>query len=168
MRKLTLTHVLVLFLISVAMTVFAWPTSDQVRKVPGSIHGWNATISNWQPLAVTGDGELSVDAAVTVTIGTATVSAGAPPTTNRTDILSATSVSQSVTSLANRDTISVINHSGTVTLWVSMDSAVASAAVGVGVPVFPYGAFGDRLDAAKIVSVVADGTASATIYQTGY
>jgi hypothetical protein len=49
-----------------------------------------------------------------------------------------------------------------------MDSAVASAAVGVGIPVFPYGHWGDRLDAAKIVSVVADGTASATVYQTGY
>jgi hypothetical protein len=61
-----------------------------------------------------------------------------------------------------------VNHSSSVTCWLSMDSAVASAAVGVGIPLFPYGGWGVELDSAKVVGVLADGVASITVYQDGY
>lgn len=96
------------------------------------------------------------------------VTIGTPSTTNQTDVLSVTSVAQDVTSLVDRNFIGIINHSGSETLWVSMDSAVASATVGTGIPVFPYGFWGDSLDDGKIIGVITSGTASATVYQTGY
>lgn len=104
----------------------------------------------------------------TITASGTLVTIGTPATKNSTAVLSVTSAAQSVTSLVDRNFIGVINHSGTETLWVSMDSAVASAAVGVGIPVFPYGFWGDSLDDGKIIGVITSGTASATVYQTGY
>lgn len=110
--------------------------------------------------AISGIGTIAASGTL-VTIGT-------PSTTNQTDVLSVTSVAQDVTSLVDRNFIGIINHSGTETLWVSMDSAVASATVGTGIPVFPYGFWGDSLDDGKIIGVITSGTASATVYQTGY
>jgi hypothetical protein len=96
------------------------------------------------------------------------VTVGSPSTTNQTDVLSVTDVAQDVPSLVDRNFVGIINHSGTETLWVSMDSEVASAAVGVGIPVFPYGFWGDALDSSKIIGVVTSTAANATVYQTGY
>jgi hypothetical protein len=103
-----------------------------------------------------------------VTVGSVTVDPAAPVSENITTIVSATAVAQSVASLANRKTVTFINQSGTVTGWASLDSAAASAAVGIGVPLPPYGFFSTELDASKIVGVAADGVASITVYQDGY
>jgi len=69
MRKLTT----ILFFVCIAMTVFAWPPSDQVRKLDGSTHGWNDTLKRWEPIGTDGLGNLSVDAEVN--IGSITVDA---------------------------------------------------------------------------------------------
>lgn len=103
-----------------------------------------------------------------VTIGSVTVDPAAPVSQNSTAVVSATSVAQNVTSLANRKSVNFINHSSTVTCWISMDSAVASAAAGVGIPLFPYGFWGVELDSSKVVGVMANGVASVTVYQDGY
>jgi hypothetical protein len=82
--------------------------------------------------------------------------------------VSATASAQSVASLANRKSVAFINQSASVMGWISLDSAVASAAVGIGIPLPPYGFFSTELDSAKIVGVAADGVASITVYQDGY
>lgn len=103
-----------------------------------------------------------------VTIGSVTVDPAAPVSENDTDIISATAVAQNVTSLANRKSVNFVNHSSSVTCWLTMDSETASAAVGVGIPLFPYGFWGVELDSSKVVGVMADGVASVTVYQDGY
>lgn len=103
-----------------------------------------------------------------VTIGSVTVDPAAPVSENSTVIVSATSVATDVVSLANRKSVNFVNHSSSVTCWLSMDTAVASAAVGVGIPLFPYGFWGVELDSSKVVGVMADGVASVTVYQDGY
>lgn len=103
-----------------------------------------------------------------VTIGSVTVDPAAPVANNGTDIVSVTSSAQSVTSLANRKSLMIINHSSTETIWVSLDSAVASATVGSSIPIFPYGYIGRELDSAKIIGLVTSSTATATVYQDGY
>lgn len=105
---------------------------------------------------------------VLVTIGSVTVDPAAPVSENDTDIISATAVAQNVTSLANRKSVNFVNHSSSVTCWLTMDSETASAAVGVGIPLFPYGFWGVKLDSSKVVGVMADGVASVTVYQDGY
>jgi len=115
---------------------------------------------------VSGLTPLPVDAVVT--IGSVTVSPSEPPDQNQTDVISVTSSSQNITSIANRKTINVINHSPTETIWLSLDSAVASATVGASIPIFPYGFFGVELDASKVASVITSTTATVTVYQDGY
>lgn len=104
----------------------------------------------------------------TSTVGTVTVNIGAPPDENSTTVLSATVTAQDVTSLANRNSINFFNHSDSVTCWISLDSATASAAANVGIPLFPYGFAGFELDSSKVASVYAAGVASVTVYQDGY
>ena len=103
-----------------------------------------------------------------VTIGSVTVDPAAPVSQNSTAVVSATSVAQNVTSLANRKSVNFVNHSSSVTCWLTMDTETASAAVGVGIPLFPYGFWGVELDSSKVVGVMADGVASVTVYQDGY
>lgn len=103
-----------------------------------------------------------------VTIGSVSVEVGAPPDKNSTSIVTATNAAVSVASLANRKSVAFINQSASVMGWISLDSAVASAAVGIGIPLPPYGFFSTELDAAKVVGVAADGVASITVYQDGY
>ena len=103
-----------------------------------------------------------------VTIGSVTVDPAAPVSENDTDIVSATAVATDVASLANRKSVNFVNHSSSVTCWLTMDTETASAAVGVGIPLFPYGFWGVELDSSKTVGVMADGVASVTVYQDGY
>lgn len=110
----------------------------------------------------------AISAIGTITASGTLVTIGTPATKNSTTGLAVTTAAQSITSLVDRTDVWIFNHSGTVTLWVSMDSAVASAAVGVGIPVFPYGAWHDTIDDGKIVGVIGSANASATVYQTGY
>lgn len=159
-------RLLTLILVLISVTSFAWPIAKQIEVRPGSMLGWDNASATWRPIAVVNDGALSINGQVS--IGSATVEVGAPPTANSTVVLSATSAAQSVTSLANRKNVAFINHSPSVMCWVSMDSAVASAAVGIGIPLPPYGFFSTELDATKVVGVAADGVASITVYQDGY
>jgi hypothetical protein len=104
----------------------------------------------------------------TITASGTLVTIGTPSTKNSTTGLAVTTAAQSVPSLADRTDVWVFNHSDSAVLWVSMDSAVASAAIGVGIPVFPYGAWHDTIDDSKIIGVIGSALASATVYQTGY
>ena len=103
-----------------------------------------------------------------VNIGSATIEAGSPPSANITEVIAVSAVATSVVSLANRRAVTIINHSPTETIWVSMDSSVASASVGAGVPIFPYGNFSTELASAKIVGLIASTSLNATVYQDGY
>ena len=103
-----------------------------------------------------------------VSIGSATIEAGSPPSANITEVIAVSAVATSVASLANRRAVTIINHSPTGVVWASMDSSVASAAVGVGVPIFPYGNFSTELASAKIVGLIASTSFNATVYQDGY
>jgi hypothetical protein len=70
MRKLTT----ILLFVSIAMTVFAWPTSEQVRKGTGAISGYDNASGTWRPVAINQDtGALITDAEVN--IGSVTVDA---------------------------------------------------------------------------------------------
>ena len=103
-----------------------------------------------------------------VNIGSATIEAGSPPSANITEVIAVSAVATDVASLANRRAITIINHSPTETIWVSMDSSVAPASVGTGVPIFPYGNFSTELASGKIVGLIASTSFNATVYQDGY
>lgn len=115
-------------------------------------------VSGLTPLPITG----------VVNIGSATIEAGAPPSANSTIVVSVTAIATDVASLANRRALSIINHSPTGVVWVSLDSAAASATVGVGIPIFPYGSFNTELASGKIVGLIASTSFNATVYQDGY
>jgi hypothetical protein len=159
---------LVLILTLVSTASFAvWPNAKNIEVRPGSMLGWDNASATWRPVAVNPvTGQLDVSS--TVSIGSVTVDPAAPPDKNSTSIVSATASAQSVASLANRKSVAFINQSASVMGWISLDSAVASAAVGIGIPLPPYGFFSTELDSAKIVGVAADGVASITVYQDGY
>ena len=160
-------RLLTLILVLISVTSFAWPIAKQIEVRPGSMLGWDNASATWRPVAVNPEtGQLDVSS--TVTIGSVTVDPAAPPDKNSTSIISATASAQSVASLANRKSVAFINQSASVMGWISLDSAVASAAVGIGIPLPPYGFFSTELDSAKIVGVAADGVASITVYQDGY
>jgi hypothetical protein len=108
------------------------------------------------------------DGTSAVTIGSISVSVGAPPDANLVTSVSVTAVATTTASLANRKSASVFNTSGTITLWVSFDSAVASATVNTSIPVWPYSFVSTELDAAKIIGLVASEAMTATVYQDGY
>ena len=115
-------------------------------------------VSDITPLPITG----------IANIGSATIEAGAPPTANSTTIVAVTSVAANVTSLANRRALAVINHSATETVWLTMDTDTASASVGAGVPVFPYGCFSTELDSDKTIGIISATDLNVTVYQDGY
>lgn len=115
-------------------------------------------VSDLTPLPITG----------VLTIGSVTVSVGEPPSVNITQVIGVSGVATSVASLANRRAVLIINHSPTETLWASLDSAVASAAVEVGIPIFPYGNISTELASGKTVGLIASTSFNVTIYQDGY
>lgn len=162
MNKLALT----LLFVVLAMTVFGWPSSDQILNFQGSTHGWDNTNGVWRPIAVNGDGKMVTDSAVT--IGSITVDPAAPPTANSMNIVNVTTTSANVTSLINRKSFAIFNHSTTEILWASLDSNTASATVNASIPIPPLGYISDELDSAKIIALVASTTFKATVYQAGY
>jgi hypothetical protein len=123
--------------------------TDTLKMIP---------VSGITPLPITG----------VLTVGSVTVSAGEPPSANITQVVGVSGVATDVASLANRRAITIINHSPTETVWASMDSSVASASVGAGVPIFPYGNFSTELASGKIVGLIASTSFNATVYQDGY
>jgi hypothetical protein len=162
MNRLTLTFLFVVL----AMTVFGWPESSQILNFQGATHGWDNTNGVWRPIAVNGDGKMVTDAAVT--IGSVTVDPAAPPTSNFMNIVNVTTASANVTSLINRKSFAIFNHSTTETLWASLDASYASATVNASIPIPPLGYISDELDSAKIIALVASTTFKATVYQAGY
>jgi hypothetical protein len=162
MNRLTLT----LLFVVLAMTVFGWPSSDQILNFQGATHGWDNTNGVWRPIAVNGDGKMVTDAAVT--IGSVTVDPAAPPTSNLQTLVNVTTSSANVTSLANRKSFAIFNHSTTETLWASLDASTASAAVNITIPIPPLGYISDDLAATKVIALVASATLKATVYQAGY
>lgn len=162
MNKLALT----LLFVALAMTVFGWPESSQILNFQGATHGWDNTNGVWRPIAVNGDGKMVTDAAVT--IGSVTVDPAAPPTSNLQTLVNVTTSSANVTSLANRKSFAIFNHSTTETLWASLDASTASATVNASIPIPPLGYISDELDSAKIIALVASTTFKATVYQAGY
>ena len=162
MNKLTLT----LFFIALTLTVFGWPSSDQILNFQGATHGWDNTNGVWRPIAVNGDGKMVTDAAVT--IGSVTVDPAAPPTSNSQTLVNVTSASANVTSLSNRKSFAIFNHSTTETLWASLDATTASATVDASIPIPPMAYISDELDSAKVIALVAPSAIKATVYQAGY
>jgi hypothetical protein len=162
MNRLTLT----LLFVVLATTVFAWPESSQILNFQGATHGWDNTNGVWRPIAVNGDGKMVTDAAVT--IGSVTVDPAAPPTSNLQTLVNVTTSSANVTSLANRKSFAIFNHSTTETLWASLDASTASAAVNITIPIPPLGYISDELAATKVIALVASTTFKATVYQAGY
>lgn len=159
---------LVLFLLAAVTTYATWPSVDQVTTPPSGISGWDNSGQTWRPVAVNpSDGKLMTDAAVT--IGSVTVTPGTPPTENLHTAVSVTNSAQDVASLANRQSISIWNHDGSNTIWVSLDSATASATTDApSIPIRPYGFLSVSLDSSKILSLITSTTATATVYQDGY
>ncbi len=149
-------RLLTLILVLISVASFAWPIAKQIEVRPGSILGWDNASATWRPVAV------NPDTGALETVGSVTVDQ------NKTEVVSVTSAAQSVASVTNRKSILIINHSDSETIWVSLDSATASAAVNIGIPVFPYGAISRELDSSKVVGLVTTTTASATVYQDGY
>ena len=130
-------------------------------------HAFSQVPSPSTPMILLPSGEYW-DGINSVTIGSISVSVGEPPSTNIADLIAVSSVATSVASLANRRALSIINHSPTETIWASLDSATASATVGVGIPIFPYGSFNTELASGKIIGLVASSAVNATVYQDGY
>lgn len=156
----------VLMFVALAMTVFGWPDSGQIQNFQGATHGWDNTNGVWRPIAVNGDGKMVTDAAVT--IGSVTVDPVAPPTSNLQTLVNVTSVSANVTSLVNRKSFAIFNHSTTETLWASLDATTASATVNASIPIPPMAYISDELDSAKLIALVASSAIKATVYQAGY
>lgn len=123
--------------------------TDSLRMIP---------VSSITPLPING----------VVSIGSATIEAGQPPNKNVLTVVDVSAVATDVASLANRKSINFFNHSTTETIWVSLDSGTASAAVNVGIPIFPYGFVGVELDSVKVASVIASVACKLSVYQDGY
>ena len=162
MKKLALA----LFLLSSVMAFADWPEYKRIPNPPGANHGWDAASGTWRPLAVTGDGKMVIDSAIS--IGSITVDPSTPPTANLTSVVAVTPTAANVASLANRKSLAIFNHSLTATLWASLDSATASATVNASIPIPPLGFISTELDAAKIIGLVASEAINATVYQDGY
>jgi hypothetical protein len=146
---------LVLFFVAVMQVAFGQgipsPSIPKIMLDDGTIVGSS------NPLPTSG----------VVTIGTATINVGAPPTENSMDVVSVTAAAQNVASLVNRRTVNVFNTSDTVTAWISLDSVAASATVDAGIPVFPRGFIGVELDSVKVLSIVASSAITCVVYQDG-
>jgi len=162
MKKL----VLVLFLLSAVIAFADWPEYKRIPNPPGANHGWDVASSTWRPFAVNGDGKMVIDSAIS--IGSITIDPSTPPTANLQSVVAVTPVAANVTSLANRKSLAIFNHSMTITLWASLDAVTASATVDASIPIPPMGYISTELDASKIISLVASEAINATVYQDGY
>lgn len=155
MQKSNLSFVLI-FMAALLTAAYGWPNADQVQNIPGSNHGWNASTGTWQPIGVSGDG-------ATLT------SPPNPATSNSHTAVSVTSSAQNVTRLSGRSTLAIFNLSSTETIWVSLDSATASATTDApSIPIRPYGFLSSNLADSKVISLITSTTATATVYQEGF
>ena len=166
MKKFTLP--LLLAFISLALTAFAtWPTADEVRKTNGSMMGYDSASATWRPVAIGTNGALPVG--FSTTLGTATFDPATQPTKNVQATYAAAPVPIAVPSLANRWSFSIFNPSETMTVWASLDGAVASATPAPpSIPIPPLGWISMKLDAAKVLSLAASVSTNVTVYQDGF
>jgi hypothetical protein len=104
----------------------------------------------------------------TSTIGTATIDPNTPPSRNLMTAVSVTNTAANVTSLINRKSFAIFNHSTSETLWASLDASCASATVDASIPIPPLGYISDELDSGKTIALVASTSIKATVYQAGY
>jgi len=103
-----------------------------------------------------------------VTIGSISVTVGAPPDSNIMRIISVSATATTTASLANRKSVSVFNTSDSAVVWVSFDHVTATATVNASVPVWPYSFISTELDSAKIIGLVASTAVTAIVYQDGF
>ena len=162
MKKLLVT----VLMLTLTAALWAWPEAKRIEVRPGSTLGWDNASGTWRPFAVSGDGKMVIDSAIT--IGSVTVNPSAPPVANSTTVVAVASTAADVASLANRKSFAIFNHSMTTTLWASLDSAAASATVDASIPIPPMGYISDELDEVKVIGLVASETINATVYQAGY
>lgn len=163
MKRFTLFVFLILVLASAAWT---YPQQPGFPTPTGGISGWDDTNKVWRPAAIGATGTLRVES--TVTIGTATVTVGAPPTTNSHTSVSVTSTAQDVASLANRRNVLIVNTDDSGVAWVYFDSTTASATTAPpSIPVYPHGWIERELTADKVISIVSSTTAAVVVYQEG-
>ena len=89
----------------------------------------------------------------------------AVPTANYLDVENVSSVTSEIAVMLGRKTVSLFNQSPTETVWVSLDNDAASATIGIGIPLWPYGYLHRRLDPSLNVGLVASVPCSVTVYQ---
>lgn len=148
-------NLLTLFLVLVSVALCAWPDAKHISVPNGANLGWDSASATWRPIAVTGDGLMQSNTAISFTV----------PDANSTTAVSVTATAANVASLANRKSFTVVNTSATETLWVSLDSVTASAAVNVGLPIYPYGFKSDELAPGKIIGLYSATPLTAIVYQ---
>lgn len=156
---------LALFVLSTTALSAAWPPYDTILRPNGAMLGYDAASATWRPIAVSGDGKMVSDSVVT--IGTATVNAQAPATTNLQLTVAAAPVPIQLTNLANRRSLTLVNTDPTNFIRVSFNSAVASASASFGTTIYPYGAITLQLPSTKYVSIWATATVNVDTLQLG-
>ena len=166
MKKFTLP--LLLAFLSITLAALAtWPEAGKIRLTNGSMLGYDQASATWRPVAIGTNGALPIEGVIT--IGTATINPEAPPTTNVQATYAAAPAPIAVPSLANRWSFSIFNPSETMTVWASLDGAVASATPAPpSIPIPPLGWISMKLDAAKVLSLAASVTTNVTVYQDGF
>jgi len=147
-----------LALVMVSAMLCAWPDYTEVQRPGSAMLGYDLASNTWRPIAVSGDGKMVSDAEFSAAV----------PDANGTAVVSSTASAQNVASIADRESITVVNTSATETLWISFDASAASAAVGLSIPVYPYGSKGVKLNSAKVLSVVSATAVTAIVYQDGF
>lgn len=162
MRKLTT----ILFFVCIAMTVFAWPTSDQVKKANGGISGWDDTNKTWRPFAVdstTGALETTAD----VTIGSITMETTIVPVTEwetQTVTLVANTAQDLVTNITgSRRFVYFKSHEADKEYWLAYN---ASATLSAGTLVVDNGYF--EVPDGVSVSIIASEAFDISVTEGGY
>jgi len=155
----------ILFLLTAVASSAAWPPYGEITAPPGSNFGYDPITAQWYPFAVGTNGVQKTD--TVVTIGTATISVGAPPSTNSQTSVAAANVPISFTNLVNRRKLLLINTSDTNDIRTSLDSAVASASISFGLTIPPRGSLSVDLPSTKSVSIWASATVMVDVYQEG-
>jgi hypothetical protein len=112
---------------------------------------------------------IDLDNRAVVNLGSETIglidAIDAVPTANYMDVEDVSPVTTEIAVMPGRKTVSLFNQSPTETVWVSLDNDAASATVGIGIPLWPYGYLHRRLDPSLNVGLVASVSCKVTVYQ---
>jgi len=182
---------LVLLLVALAQCSFGQGSVEIIVQDPAT--GYTKPVSSANPLPVDAEvniGSITVDVFPVFADGagspaTATVDASnraivnigsetigmitaidAVPTANYMDVENVSSATPSIIAvMSGRKSVSLFNQSTTETVWVSLDNDAASATIGIGIPLWPYGSLSVRLDPSLNVGLITSDTAKVTVYQ---